>query len=255
MGKTLSSPVITGSLGIAKSPLSTRRQTCDTLIWEHTKSRVYSVKSGYHVSLSSTSPPDIPSSSAPSPWWKNLWHLNIPPKRTLLPVIGVEPMLSLFLMLYSSARVFEESGKEDVESFLCVVWLIWNNRNRALRRQPQNQTHAIVNLANCFLAEYKSAASTQNPQIYASRTPSATSWTPPDPSRLKLNVDAAVPKDSSKVGFGGVIQNSDGLVVAAVASSYAGGGDVSTLEAKSLLLSLRWCIEESFPHSTCGNGS
>ncbi|KAM6551108.1 hypothetical protein CsatB_000916 [Cannabis sativa] len=143
--------------------------------------------------------------------------------------------------------IYVNLTKEEVESFLCVAWLIWNNRNRALRRQSQDQTHAIVDLANCFLVEYKSVVSTRNPQACASSTPSATSWTPPDPGRLKLNVDTVVPNDPSNVGFGGVIRNSDGLVVAAVASSYAKGGDISTLEAKSLLLSLRWCVEESFP--------
>uniref|UniRef100_A0A803PKF8 Reverse transcriptase zinc-binding domain-containing protein n=1 Tax=Cannabis sativa TaxID=3483 RepID=A0A803PKF8_CANSA len=52
----------------------------DELIWEPSKSRVYSVKTGYHLSLSSTLHFDIPSSSSSSPWWKNLWHLKIPPK-------------------------------------------------------------------------------------------------------------------------------------------------------------------------------
>uniref|UniRef100_A0A803Q839 Uncharacterized protein n=1 Tax=Cannabis sativa TaxID=3483 RepID=A0A803Q839_CANSA len=70
-----------------------------------------------------------------------------------------------------------------------------------------------------------------------SRAPVATTWTPPQ-GLLKLNADATVSKNHPSAGSSGVICNSDGEVVAAVAPSLAGGGDVAILEEKSLLFPL-----------------
>uniref|UniRef100_A0A803P680 Reverse transcriptase domain-containing protein n=1 Tax=Cannabis sativa TaxID=3483 RepID=A0A803P680_CANSA len=80
-------------------------------------------------------------------------------------------------------------------------------RNRALRRQVQDRTHAIVNLAQSFLADYQ--FSTSAPKLH---TPSP-----------------RLPQSQP------------------VASPYIGGGNVAILEAKSLHTSLHWCIEENFP--------
>uniref|UniRef100_A0A803PJL2 Reverse transcriptase domain-containing protein n=1 Tax=Cannabis sativa TaxID=3483 RepID=A0A803PJL2_CANSA len=119
-------------------------------------------------------------------------------------------------------------------------------RNKALKGQPNDQAHAILNLAQSFLTDYHSSMTTSAPSDRPSHSPTPSSWSPPPPGLLKLNVDASVSKVNGKVGFGGIIRNSEGLVVAALAHPYNGGGAVATLEAKALLTLLRWCIYEHF---------
>ncbi|KAM6601781.1 hypothetical protein CsatA_021390 [Cannabis sativa] len=133
-----------------------------------------------------------------------------------------------------------------MDLFLCIAWFIWFNRNKALKSQPTDQAHAIVSLAQSFLADYNSVSSASTPLGRPSLAAATTTWAPPAHGTLKLNVDAAVPKNGGRSGFGGVIRNSEGSVVAALAQPYVGGGSVATLEAKALLSLLRWCIEEHF---------
>ncbi|KAM6566267.1 hypothetical protein CsatA_025395 [Cannabis sativa] len=272
----------------------------DELIWELSSSGIYTVKTGYHLSFSSFTPPDIPSSSSPSPWWKNLWHLKIPPKvkhfafratNSTLPTLkslasrkiipssvcercgNMEESVSHALFYCNSVRrvwkgtlfypyifscpheidfhdiahmVFVSLPKEEVELFLCIAWFIWFNRNKARKDQAQDKTHAILTLARNFLDDYNLPSSGQSPRTPPSRLSHPTPWTPPAQGCLKLNVDASTTKNRLKAGFGGVIRNSEGLVVAALASPYLGGGTVASLEAKSLLRMLQWCIEEHF---------
>uniref|UniRef100_A0A803P130 RNase H type-1 domain-containing protein n=1 Tax=Cannabis sativa TaxID=3483 RepID=A0A803P130_CANSA len=119
--------------------------------------------------------------------------------------------------------------------------------NKALRGQAHDQTHAITKLAKSFLDDFKLSTWASSPHARSNQSSAITTWSPPEPGRLKLNVDAAIPKGRAKVGFGSVIRNNEGLVVAAVAFPYTGAENVATLEAKSLLLALRWCIEKHFP--------
>ncbi|KAM6562614.1 hypothetical protein CsatB_022612 [Cannabis sativa] len=143
--------------------------------------------------------------------------------------------------------IYTSLTKEDVEFFLYTTWFIWFNRNKALKGQPHDQAHAIINFAKSFLADYKSSLVVSAPFACPIQPPAPAIRSPPNSRSLKLNVDAAsFSKEKGKAGFGGVIRNSEGLVVAALTLPYIGGGTVATLEAKSLLTALRWCIDEHF---------
>uniref|UniRef100_A0A803PI06 Reverse transcriptase domain-containing protein n=1 Tax=Cannabis sativa TaxID=3483 RepID=A0A803PI06_CANSA len=243
----------------------------DDLIWELSSSGIYTVRSGYHLSFSTTGPPDIPSSSSPSPWWKILWHLSIPTKvkhfafratNQTLPTaqnLALRKIIkspccsrcgnheeSVSHALFYSHEIYTSFPKKDVDLFLCIAWFIWFNRNKALKGQPSDQAHVIVSLAQSFLADYNSSSSATILLGRPSLATAPTTWVPPAHGTLKLNVDAAVPKNGGRAGFGGVIRNSEGLVVAALAQPYFGGSSVATLEAKALLSLLRWCIDEHF---------
>ncbi|KAM6556148.1 hypothetical protein CsatB_003167 [Cannabis sativa] len=140
-------------------------------------------------------------------------------------------------------------GKELLHKgllFLCTAWFVWFNRNKALKGQAPDPDHAIPNLAQSFLEDYQSSQQTIVPSSRLGQIVVQPSWSPPAAGLLKLNVDAAVSKVNRKAGFGGIIRNSEGLVVAALAQPHFGGGSVPTLEAKSLLSMLHWCLTEHF---------
>ncbi|XP_060969565.1 uncharacterized protein LOC115713553 [Cannabis sativa] len=222
----------------------------DELIWELSSSGIYTVKTGYHLSFSSFTPPDIPSSSSPSPWWKNLWHLKIPPKVKHFAFRATNSTLPTLKSLASRkiipSSVCERCGNMEESCLMPCSTAIVFEENKARKDQAQDKTHAILTLARNFLDDYNLPSSGQSSRTPPSRLSHPTPWTLPAQGCLKLNVDASTTKDRLKAGFGGVIRNSEGLVVAALASPYLGGGTVASLEAKSLLRMLQWCIEEHF---------
>lgn len=62
-------------------PLSSRRPT-DRIIWTGTTSGKYSVKSAYHLAVTSFSScaTHLSSASTTDPFWKKIWHSHVPPK-------------------------------------------------------------------------------------------------------------------------------------------------------------------------------
>uniref|UniRef100_A0A803P4Z4 Reverse transcriptase n=1 Tax=Cannabis sativa TaxID=3483 RepID=A0A803P4Z4_CANSA len=83
----------------------------------------------------------------------------------------------------------------SLESIMANFW------NKEIKHQTMNQSHAILNIAENYLADYK---------------------TPPPHGLLKLNTDVASSNNHIKAGLGGIIRNSNGGVVAAIASPLQG---------------------------------
>uniref|UniRef100_A0A803Q8Q9 RNase H type-1 domain-containing protein n=1 Tax=Cannabis sativa TaxID=3483 RepID=A0A803Q8Q9_CANSA len=119
-------------------------------------------------------------------------------------------------------------------------------RNKEIKIQTTDQAHAILNLAKSYLAKYKAIVATHNAPHPVAKSVATTIWTLPPQGLLKLNTDTTSSKNHLTTSNCGIIHNSEGGVVAAVAFPHTGGGDAAILEAKFLLNSLRWCIEESF---------
>ncbi|XP_060966357.1 uncharacterized protein LOC133034894 [Cannabis sativa] len=108
--------------------------------------------------------------------------------------------------------IYTSLTKKDVEIFLCTAWLVWFNRNKALKDQAHDPDHAILSLAQSYLEDYHSSQRIPTSSSHPSQMSAPTSWSPPAAGLLKLNVDAAVSQATGKAGFGGIIRNSDGLV-------------------------------------------
>ena len=119
---------------------------------------------------------------------------------------------------------------EDMELFLVQAWIIWNQRNRVLHGGNFNDPICLNKKAVEYLEEYR------HTQVHLAAglvvQLSRDVWTPPPESVFKLNFDAAIFMESDRFGFGVIIRNDKGEVMAAMSAK--GPAVSSSDEAKML---------------------
>ena len=144
--------------------------------------------------------------------------------------LGSEDMLQLWEELMARLTI------DELELFLVQAWIIWNQRN-ALIHGKQLQAPGILNgRAEDFMDEFRHAQS-----HLVTRPPSLNpiSWRPPSPNRFKLNFDAAIFKDEEASGFGAIIWNERGEVMAA----FLGKGPPVACSEEAEILACRRAVE------------
>ena len=115
--------------------------------------------------------------------------------------------------------LLDRLNKTEVEMFLVQAWLIWNQRNRVvyggkllepgwLNRRAAELLEEFQQLQVSLQAEKAVGATRQVVQNDGMH------WIAPPQVVYKLNYDVAAFEDSASTGFGAVIRNSTGEVMA-----------------------------------------
>ena len=102
---------------------------------------------------------------------------------------------------------------EDLELFLVLSWIIWNQRNTIVHEGALQDPNRLVQRAVDLLEEYREA---QVQLTISSQTEIVQTWTPPAGLLYKINFNAAVFADIKASGFRVVIWNDKGEVMAAL---------------------------------------
>lgn len=132
----------------------------------------------------------------------------------------------LELMEYLLSRL----SLQEMELFLVQAWLIWNQRNKLLDGGKIQDPNLLCKRAVEYLEEYRT--SQENLRVDGVVHSGGDVWKPPPNSVFKLNFDAAVFVEAKRTGFGAIIRNDKGKVMAAMS---AGGPPVSSSEEAELL--------------------
>ncbi|XP_065631673.1 uncharacterized protein LOC136068448 [Quercus suber] len=101
--------------------------------------------------------------------------------------------------------------KEELEIFLVQAWLIWNQRNAEIHGGHLREPGWLNKRAEEFLDEYRKAQMVLTPSNESS---GSCTWRAPPAEEFKLNFDAALFSDQHCSGFGAIIRNSSGEVMA-----------------------------------------
>ena len=119
-------------------------------------------------------------------------------------------------MLQLMEYLLERVESQDMEVVLVQAWLIWNQRNRVVHGGKFHDPGWLNNWAREFLEEFR-IASTLMGRAHGGQS-SWDTWQPPPPSVFKINFDAALFSALNSSGFGVVIRNEKGEVMAAMAA-------------------------------------
>ncbi|XP_030969686.1 uncharacterized protein LOC115989964 [Quercus lobata] len=121
--------------------------------------------------------------------------------------------------------LMEQLAWEDLELMVVQAWLIWTQRNRVIHGGKFHDPDQV-------------------------QQPSQDSWKPPLPSVYKLNFDAIVFSGLDRSGFGAVIRNDKGEVMAAM---LAKGPSVFCSEEVELLAFMQAISSPNEDESLMGN--
>lgn len=105
--------------------------------------------------------------------------------------------------------------KSELELFVTQAWIIWNQRNTMVHGGNMKEPGWLNRRAAEYLDEHKKA---QDNLMIMSTAASRHIWQAPPPAEYKLNFDAAVFPDLQCSGFGAIIRNANGEVMAGMSA-------------------------------------
>ena len=127
--------------------------------------------------------------------------------------------------------------------FLVQAWLIWNQRNTIVYGGKLKDPNWLNKRAVEFLQEFQQA---QDKLDAPATLPSVTVWQPPPTSAFKLNFDAAVFAELKCSGFGAIIRNGKGEVMAAMSIKGPPVADSEEAEVLACRKALEFAIDAGF---------
>ena len=130
------------------------------------------------------------------------------------------------LMEYLLSRL----SLQEMELFLVQARVLWNQRNKLLHGGKIQDPNMLCKRAVEYLEEYQN--SQVNLRVDGVVRSIGDVWKPPPNSVFKLNFDTAVFVEAKRTGFGVIIWNDNGEVMAAMS---VGGPHVSSSKEAELL--------------------
>ena len=131
--------------------------------------------------------------------------------------------LGSFTDLVSTARQLEE----DTELFTVIAWFVWCRRNKCHFKEQCLPPEKILDAAKLVLNEFHGRPKTRTIRLQ----PQPHRWTPPGPGIYKANYDGAYFAEEEAAGFGVVVRNELGQVMASLTEKLAMPPTVEILEA------------------------
>ncbi|KAL0297796.1 UNVERIFIED_CONTAM: hypothetical protein Sradi_6831700 [Sesamum radiatum] len=174
----------------------------DFVVWHHTASGKFFVRSAYHIAVSLANQSQSSTPQPHSPLWKALWQANVSRKIRVSTWKLAQNALPLGL-----AKNFP---KPEFESVITICWAIWWNRNHSLMERTFMPAGELLSFSLNYLFTFRQVTAT--PTKLAPPT-SPVSWSLPGDGATKLNYDGAMFSSSLEIGIGVIARDSTGVCI------------------------------------------
>ena len=129
------------------------------------------------------------------------------------------------------ATMIETLKQDDQVCLFVNLWAIWHARRKAIHEQVYQSPMSVHCFVESFIADLKQGEEARRSQPVVSARPAMARWIPPPRGMVKINVDAAVSKNSQHLSAVAVARSDGGVFLGASAVVFQGCTDPETLEA------------------------
>ncbi|XP_062074994.1 uncharacterized protein LOC133779003 [Humulus lupulus] len=204
----------------------------DRLIWHHTNSGIYTIKSGYWIATRKAGFGQASSSNGRPSCWKKNWDLNIPGKIKHFCWKTLWDWLPYRLNLVSHDNL-DTISTTDLEHMVVLSWRIWYRRNKLIHDESYMSDVMVVDWARDYLDKYQKANA--NARSHTTTPRPTAKWSPPPDSCIKVNTNASIMSSHGIVGMRIVCRDSSRVVLAFAGCPMKAMFDPLIFELKALL--------------------
>jgi hypothetical protein len=120
--------------------------------------------------------------------------------------------------------------EERVRVFV-TLWSIWHARRKAIHEQIYQSPLSVHAFVNQFIVDLAQVRSPSSKQAAPGVSEPGPVWIPPPTGVLKINVDAAVSKNTGRGAVVAIARDHEGMFMGASALVFPGNTDAETLKA------------------------
>ena len=137
-------------------------------------------------------------------------------------------------------QIIQGQDKMNTNLAAMVSWSLWNNRNDVVWKGRSRQLAELIKHAEELLREWHHAKEGQSRQIQRRTTANEATWLRPEIGWLKCNIDAAIFQHGGFMGYGWVLRDDEGTMIAAKNGVMNGLVNPAMAEAMSCREALSW---------------
>ncbi|XP_059441844.1 uncharacterized protein LOC132174168 [Corylus avellana] len=145
-------------------------------------------------------------------------------------------------------EIFNQCGADEILQFSGTVRRVWLRRNEAVFEGTFVHPSILVQRTSTAVEEFAKANAVEDKLRARNVMAVEEVWRPPCHGWWKVNWDASLGKEQGWMGFGVVVRDDRGQLLAAYSKTLRGNLEVAQAEARAALIAIQFCRSLGLEH-------